>query len=702
MTFAKGLINSCSCADIVIKVFVKSNLRCVCPGEKPMSPTMSPFKALLILTGALSSVACAELIQTPVKPKPAIAQSPPSLKSYLTKTIPCPAVLPAETEGKTVTCGVLTVPENYDQPNGRQVEISYARFYSKSLSPLPDPVFYLHGGPGGSTIQQLDGFSKIFAPHRQTRDVVLFDQRGTQYSSQLGCAPTAFTLDAIGGNIFDQYVKEIADDEPLTDDRMIAQYAICAQLLQKHGFDLSQFSTPNNARDTVNLAAALGYKQINLYGISYGTYLAMAIARNHPNVVRSVVLDSTATPSVNKYSEGARRVVTPMVNLLKDCEADAACNQAYPNLQTRLNVLLEKLVKEPIPLPKVASSTAKAEAAEAAETSITLNSFARNAPGWLNQQPSFAAYLPLMISELERGITTTYEQALSGKLFQGDPKPESVELAAHYRKLASDFEIKAQELLTAKATTAQQERPSIQWILRVQEQLKMLPEANQDRAIKNLYGVGYESGRMRDRSTLMTFTTETFPTETTQSLSAELQTMPEAEIRRIYEVLSEMINQVSTVDQGSTSGMHNSVDCREQVSWFSQADADAVYRSLPLPLLAQPSQVDMLEQVAICKHWPVKPADPSEHQVVKISIPTLVMQGRYDAATSSDRGIQAMEWLTNGTYVEFPSLGHGVTTLSQCGRDIGIAFIDRPKIAPNTSCTEALKPKFVLPPASAQ
>jgi pimeloyl-ACP methyl ester carboxylesterase len=175
-----------------------------------------------------------------------------------------------------------------------------------------------------------------------------------------------------------------------------------------------------------------------------------------------------------------------------------------------------------------------------------------------------------------------------------------------------------------------------------------------------------------------------------------LQTVSETEIRHIYELLADNINQVSTVDQGITAGMLMSFDCREQVAWSSQADIDAVNRSLPLPLLAQPSYGDLLEQLAVCKHWPVKPADPRERQVVKSNIPTLVMQGRYDAQTTTDRGKRAMEWLNNGTYVEFPSLGHGVA-VNQCGRDIGNAFVNRPEIVPNTSCTATLKPKFVLP-----
>lgn len=632
----------------------------------------------------------AGLTQAVEKPKTTIAQASPPTSLYRTKTIPCPIVQTLETEGKTMTCGVLTVPENYEQPNGRQVELTYARFYSTSLSPLPDPIFYLEGGPGGSAMSLLDVYSQfIFAPHRQTRDVVLFDQRGAQFSSSLGCAPTAFALEKLG-NQFDRYVKKVADNNPLTNDRTIAQFAVCAQVLQKHGFDLSQFNTPNSARDTVNLAAALGYKQINLYGTSYGTYLAMAIARNYPTAVRSVVLDSTATPHINKYTEAGRRNVTPVFNLLQNCAADPACNRAYPNLQDRFNALLEKLAKQPIPLPKAESG------ATPTETSITLQSFAENVPKWLNRQPTFGGYLPLMVAELEQGNTMIYDQALSGKLFQSAPQSDQLPAIEQYRKLATNFQIKVEELLKERATIAQAKRPSTQWVNQVKTLLKTLPQPQQNLEIANFYGAGYDANRGRDRDTLRTLMAEIFPTQTAQPLQATLQSMPEAEIRHIYELLIDNINQVSTVDNGATSGMNLSFDCREHVSWSSVAEAESINRNSPLPLLAQASYGENLEFIATCKHWPVKPADPRERQVVKINIPTLVLQGRYDSQTTTDRGKRAMEWLSNGTYVEFPSLGHGVFQ-NLCAKDIGIAFINRPEIAPNLSCIAELKPKFVLP-----
>lgn len=77
---------------------------------------------------------------------PALAQTP----RYPT-VIPCPTVLPPnEIEGKTITCGVFTVPENYAEPNGRQIDLTYAVLHSRSLSPAPDPIMDLRGGPGAA------------------------------------------------------------------------------------------------------------------------------------------------------------------------------------------------------------------------------------------------------------------------------------------------------------------------------------------------------------------------------------------------------------------------------------------------------------------------------------------------------------------------------------------------------------------------
>ena len=64
----------------------------------------------------------------------------------------CPTIGPAgEREGDTYFCGIMMVPENYDEPDGRQIPISFVVLKSFSESPLPDPMMYLSGGPGGTS-----------------------------------------------------------------------------------------------------------------------------------------------------------------------------------------------------------------------------------------------------------------------------------------------------------------------------------------------------------------------------------------------------------------------------------------------------------------------------------------------------------------------------------------------------------------------
>jgi len=82
---------------------------------------------------------------------PALAQAP---RNPLT-VIPCPTVLPPnEIEGETVTCGVFTVPENYAEPNGRQIELTYAVLHSHSLSLRPTRLWICAAGQGAAPYRQ--------------------------------------------------------------------------------------------------------------------------------------------------------------------------------------------------------------------------------------------------------------------------------------------------------------------------------------------------------------------------------------------------------------------------------------------------------------------------------------------------------------------------------------------------------------------
>ncbi|MBI4783006.1 MAG: alpha/beta fold hydrolase [Oscillatoriophycideae cyanobacterium NC_groundwater_1537_Pr4_S-0.65um_50_18] len=625
---------------------------------------------------------------------------------YPLTVIPCPTILPPnEIEGKTITCGMLAVPENYADPNGRQIDLTYAVLHSRSLSPAPDPIMDLRGGPGGSLIESksMERRAALYESLRQNRDIILLDQRGAQFSNRLGCAPVALLISGMlldpaspNAGLLDSVVQQLRSRFPEFADSALPGYAmqaLCARVLENHGNDLSHYNTPNNAQDVVNLTAALGYDQFNLYGISYGTYLAQRIMINHPERVRSVVLDSTVPMQVNMPALDIRSKEVSFLNLVADCEADAACAAAYPNLTGRTQALLTKLDETPIPLAEPTTPEGESTPIER----VTSADFA-NLIDAMNHRPSqIAPYLPLIVHELEQGKTTTFVGVVTGTLGTSEPTSPPLEPSPDfYRLQASDFEAKAEDILRARAAAAETSRPASRWVQQVQAAAETLPEAEKALLLANLYGVGYLD-TPRNRETLLTFVAEEFEGDTANRLTAALNAMSDIEVRHVYDVVSALTDSILPFDQPVTWGMIRTFHCREEAPDLEQAQA--VYKAMLMPQLGVRGMASAQELHDVCSFWPVERAPASEHVPTSSIIPTLVLQGRYDTQTHSESAVQVMEGLRNGTWVEFSSAGHAAIAYSQCAKDIGVAFVNNPERTPDTSCTADLFPEFVLPPA---
>jgi pimeloyl-ACP methyl ester carboxylesterase len=636
-----------------------------------------------------------------IAPTPAIAQQS-SLKptSYRSTTIPCPAKIdPVEIEGKTIDCGIVTVPEDYSKPQGRQVEISYVRLRSKSLSPQPDPVIVLHGGPGSTDLSDLPYMIPLYTQQRQSRDVYLFDQRGSRYSGDLACTPSLFVIVQAFSDPkseltkkYESFAQKFKDPIVDPDGQTMASYNICANILKAHGFDLNQYNTTNNARDVVSLASALGYDKINLYGISYGTFLAMRVMRDHPQRLRSVVLDSTIPPQVRKYESLIGDVEVSLLNLLEDCQQDRACNKAYPNLKARTIALLQALDKKPIPIPSKDKTKPAASVTVAAFEALLIR---------MNQDSRIPEYLPLIVTELERGMTTTYVGVTTSKIFT-TPAPKSSPIGEPQELLAKGEELRlqARKLLSEKANFLESRRPSQQWVKQVLNAIETLPEKDRPLARGNFYGVGYTKAAPRDRATLSDIIADILPAAKGEALIKALQTKSDVEIRHTYEAIATIFRDLKLLDQGMSEGTFRTFDCQDMVPLSNPDRTEANFKQMVMPELGRSRLKAARQAYVLCKAWLVKPDPTTDGQVVKSSIPTLVLQGRYDVQTNSTVGKQAMTGLTNGIYLEFPKAGHGVLQFSQCAKDVGAAFVNYPTQLPNAACREALKPKFVLPTAS--
>lgn len=230
----------------------------------------------------------------------------------------------------TVECGTLVVEETRGSGNGRLVSLPVVRVRALD-HPKADPVIYLHGGPGGGTVKSLAKRLKARrVPVTDDRDWIFFDERGTGLSTpSLDCGSLGLS------------------DAGLTSDQAAADAVKCGQSLSKQGIDLSRFNTPEVVHDLADLRKALGITTYNLYGVSYGSRVAMGVMQHDPSGLRAVVLDSPWPPEVSWTGPIGTLVSRELRQVLALCAANAACNTRHPDLESRLDAMTRLRLESP-------------------------------------------------------------------------------------------------------------------------------------------------------------------------------------------------------------------------------------------------------------------------------------------------------------------------------------------------------------------
>ncbi|MEM7128070.1 MAG: alpha/beta fold hydrolase [Chloroflexota bacterium] len=236
-------------------------------------------------------------------------------------------------DNESVICGYLLVAEDRTKVDGLTVEIAVAIIPSHRDAPRPDPVLYLEGGPGGSALLGIDDW--LESPLREEREIILFDQRGTGFSwPNLDCPET----DAVEAGEAPEGVLKIEAVET------------CRNRLRQLGVDLTAYNSAASAADVEDLRVALGIETWNLFGISYGTRLALTVMRDYPTGVRSVVLDSVYPLNVDAYTVSPQTQADAILALLRACQADVDCRHWYPELEQDLYTAIDILNDEPLEL----------------------------------------------------------------------------------------------------------------------------------------------------------------------------------------------------------------------------------------------------------------------------------------------------------------------------------------------------------------
>jgi len=71
--------------------------------------------------------------------------------------------------------------------------------------------------------------------------------------------------------------------------RHLAATEACHRELAATGADLSAYNSTESAADFADLRKVLGFAAWNVYGTSYGSYLAQTLMRDHPEGIRSII-----------------------------------------------------------------------------------------------------------------------------------------------------------------------------------------------------------------------------------------------------------------------------------------------------------------------------------------------------------------------------------------------------------------------------
>lgn len=462
----------------------------------------------------------------------------PSSPTYTPVFIPgeCDFPVPA---GFFARCGYLAVPEDRTNPASNTIYLGVAVFPSSSSHPALDPVIHLIGGPGGSALANAQyilqkGGTEIL----KTRDYILFDQRGTLFSDPyLSCQS------------YDEYLWEARQQDISLDeynDGALPFVQACLEEWRLQGIDISAYTSAESAADVNDLRLALGYDQVNLYGISYGSRLALTVMRDFPENIRSVIIDAVEPIQMDVFFTGlASNYWRSLKLVFQACANDESCSR-YGNLEEKYLATIERLEESPVTMD----------------------------------------------------IWGPYQELPYAIILDGD-------------------------LL-----------------------------------IDVFFGTLYSMNTI-----------------------ADIPYLVDAAYHEKYDTLSTAVGRA--IGMPLSMGLYWTTECREEAPFVSPLEEFISSIGVPDILVGHFDPAYIKDTCAI---WNVPPSDSVENRGVVSDIPTLVFAGNFDPITPPSGAELVASKLKNHYYFEFSTMSHGVMRSNPCALQMGLAFLDDPTVAPDSSC----------------
>lgn len=635
-----------------------------------------------------------------------------------TETVPCPekfatgaafAKAGTEVEGTTYSCGVVVVPENHEQPDGRLIELFYLKLHSSSATPAADPMVYLAGGPGSSASYELtsnpllhDNLDRI----RADRDIIAYDQRGTGYSNHLLCAPFESALGILQDRDKNPEIAQAIKDLEATD--LGAGYAalranLCGLVTRLlAGTDLAQYNSVSSAKDIPQLVKALGYTDgYSLYGTSYGTRLAQEVMRTAPDGLKGVVLDGSGGPAIPNGMLSILKAVSPYQEVFARCAADAACNAAYPDISTRFAAVLDKLATTPLVIDPPLTVFAPLTFALPPVLKQIDPAFFQQIAAIDNIAigGAFAGSLPRMVKAVEDGevdwfrsspIAAPASDAAKPPVQTGDPvgKDPTPTIATDQPLYAVPF----QTLLGLAQAAASKPQPGIdgQWLSIVLGDLatRFLAGENQADLMEALLRLAVAPNMGTTADVLTRYANGNLTASAADAANAIVGQMSRGDVRTTLWTIGDLGMMLGTHpdDRSFSDGMQYAFNCADELAFTSLDVAQKALADSPFPQLAGPMAIAEVG-LASCGAYP-SPLDKRVTDPVTSDIPALVYVSALDTETPAAWGREVAKNLGRSTVVEWANTGHVVAAHDPklCAGEIAAAFLEDPTAKPDVSC----------------
>ncbi|WP_139738477.1 alpha/beta hydrolase [Actinomyces wuliandei] len=275
-------------------------------------------------------------------------------------------------------CATLTVPLDYDQPDGQTITLALKRLPASDGDAEGGSLFLNPGGPGGSGVDLVPAASTFFTPETlATYDVIGFDPRGVGSSTPLTCwsqEELEAELDQQAGARIDtstdtpETTPQTAPEDATAASEQAssaadyvaygqADAAACEQYSQVPEL-LDHMDATTVVQDMDVMRGVVGDQKLNFLGFSYGTYLGAIYAERFPDTVGRVVLDSAMDPSIGRAqirSDNIAHDEYALNTYVESCLAEEACPLTGPKEEAlaQLDTFLTNLDADPLPVDEV-------------------------------------------------------------------------------------------------------------------------------------------------------------------------------------------------------------------------------------------------------------------------------------------------------------------------------------------------------------